>query len=352
LHLCGSKQDEFYNDLSKLYAKACADCQELDHERFSFHFAVIHLDASWSFPESLETSAIEAAERMPIGHAITHIAALHIDVMVPHMFCVEGMTRYRSLFDMIGIPFLGNHEYTIWPATDKATTKQVLEAARVATPKGVLLEKGKMDWPVDTSFPLIVKPCNTDNSHGLSLVRKPQDLPQAVEHAFTFDSRIVVEQYIDGRELRAGVIEEADGTLTVLPFVEYFLEDIRTSAHKLQTDSNGKLADNAIVAAKKDGDRKVPADVTDVLRDRIETTVKRAHLSLNCRHYSLYDLRVDSDENPYILEAALFCSFSPLSVIPVMANHSDRKDLHHPHFFHDLLERTAREGRKNTSAKV
>merc|ERR1712048_1495011 len=68
-----------------------------------------------------------------------------------------------------------------------------------------------------------------------------------------------------------------------------------------------------------------------------------AHKVLKCRHYSLYDLRIDADEQPYILEAALFCSFSPLSVIPAMAAHAGREDLRHPNLFHSLLERATRE---------
>merc|ERR1719210_261235 len=71
--------------------------------------------------------------------------------------------------------------------------------------------------------------------------------------------------------------------------------------------------------------------------------VKKAHRVLKCRHYSLYDLRIDADEQPYILEAALFCSFSPLSVIPAMAQHAGREDLRHPKLFHSFLERAIAE---------
>merc|ERR1712050_265624 len=77
--------------------------------------------------------------------------------------------------------------------------------------------------------------------------------------------------------------------------------------------------------------------------NRINTMVKEAHRVLKCRHYSLYDLRVDANEQPYILEAALFCSFSPLSVIPAMAQQAGREDLRHPNFFHSLLDRAAAE---------
>merc|ERR1719305_2177028 len=88
-----------------------------------------------------------------------------------------------------------------------------------------------------------------------------------------------------------------DGTLTVLPKIEYFLEDIRTSAHKLATDQNGKLTSNAIKAAKKDGDRQCPADLSPALHERIDA----------------------------------------------MAQHADREHLKHPAFFHSLLERAVAE---------
>eukprot|EP00441_Pelagodinium_beii_P042455 CAMPEP_0197649446 /NCGR_PEP_ID=MMETSP1338-20131121/28369_1 /TAXON_ID=43686 ORGANISM="Pelagodinium beii, Strain RCC1491" /NCGR_SAMPLE_ID=MMETSP1338 /ASSEMBLY_ACC=CAM_ASM_000754 /LENGTH=315 /DNA_ID=CAMNT_0043223631 /DNA_START=1 /DNA_END=948 /DNA_ORIENTATION=- len=263
--------------------------------------------------------------------------------MVPHMFCVEGMTRFRSLFDLLEIPFLGNHDYTVWPATDKAVTKQLLEANNVSVPRGELLQKGKNERPTSVRVPLVVKPCNEDNSRGITLVRKEEDLAAALDYAFSFDPRVVVDEYIAGREVRAACIEEEDGSLTVLPKIEYFLKDIRTSAHKLQTDSSGKLSSNAIIAAKKDGDRQCPADLSPELHARIDAMVKEAHHVLKCRHYSLYDIRVDAEEQPYILEAALFCSFSPLSVIPAMAQHAGREDLKHPKLFHGLLERAAAE---------
>jgi len=266
------------------------------------------------------------------------------------MFCVEGMTRFRSLFALLDIPFLGNHEYTVWPATDKATTKQLLDASGVRVPKGDLLVKGQKEWPSSVSVPLVVKPCNEDNSRGITLVKREEDLAAALDYAFSFDPRVVVDEYVAGREVRAACIEEADGTLIVLPKLEYFLKDIRTSAHKLATDQNGKLRSDAIKAAKKDGDRQCPADLSPLLHERIDTMVKEAHRVLKCRHYSLYDLRIDANEQPYILEAALFCSFSPLSVIPSMAQHAGREDLKHPNLFHSLLERTVAE--KPSKAEV
>lgn len=345
LHLVGSRRSKFYYDLSVLYGKACDGCVDLDRERFEFHIAVVHLDGSWSFPSSLdEADGSDGAlppRRWSFPSAVRRLAELDLDVIVPHMFCVEGMTRFRSLVDLLDIPLLGNHDHTIWLATDKAITKQILHANGIQVPQGELLQKFHCEWPT-MKVPVVVKPCNEDNSRGISLVKHEEDLKFAIDHAFSFDSRVVVEEYIAGREVRAGVIEE-DGGLTVLPKVEYFLKDIRTAAHKLQTDSSGNLLNKAIVAAKQDGDRQCPVDLSDVLHQRIDAMVTKAHHVLKCRHYSLYDIRIDENEQPFILEAAFFCSFAPLSTITFMADHSGRDDLKHPELFHSFLERAAQE---------
>jgi D-alanine-D-alanine ligase len=241
------------------------------------------------------------------------------------------------------IPFLGNQDFTVWPSTDKATTKQILGSAGVGVPQGDLLVKGKLERPVTAKLPFVVKACNEDNSRGLSLCRREEEVEAAIEYAFEFDSRVVVEEYIAGREVRASVIEEEDGSLTVLPKIEYFLEDIRSAKHKLVTGADGKLSDDAIKQAKKEGDRQCPADLSPEIHARIDEAVMKAHQTLKCRHYSLFDIRISEDGFPYILEACLFCSFSPLSVIPAMAAHAGREDLRHPNFFHSLLERVTKQ---------
>merc|ERR1712003_592229 len=180
-------------------------------------------------------------------------------------------------------------------------TKQLLAANNVLVPRGELCQKGENDRPRAVKVPLVVKPCNEDNSRGITLVKKEDDVAAAMDYAFSFDPRVVVDEYIAGREVRAACIEEEDGTLTVLPKIEYFLEDIRTSAHKLQTDKNGKLSADAIKAAKKDGDRQCPAECSELLHSRIDEMVKAAHRALKGRHYSLFDIRVDADEQPYII---------------------------------------------------
>merc|ERR1712178_655875 len=87
--------------------------------------------------------------------------------------------------------------------------------------------------------PVVVKPAREDNSLGITFVEQEEDLSVALEEAFKYDEKVIVEEYIAGREVRCGVLEEADGSFSLLPMTEYFLENIRTSAHKLATDDKG-----------------------------------------------------------------------------------------------------------------
>merc|ERR1712232_324626 len=60
-------------------------------------------------------------------------------------------------------------------------------------------------------------------------------------------------------------------------------------------------------------------DIDPVLRGKLEQIALTSHRALGCRDYSLYDVRVDPDGEPYFLEACLYCSFAPKSVIVLMA---------------------------------
>jgi len=337
LHLAGSTKNEFYFDLGVTYCRECDACPNLDRETFEFLFAIVHLDGTWSFPRALEKSVISESTRYSEKDALQKIRELKIDVMVPHMFCKKGATYYRSLFDKMDIPFVGNKESSM-SLIDKAVTKEVLLKGGVQVPKGELLIKGQNEFPKEILFPCIVKPTDEDNSIGITLVKKQGDLTKAINYAFGYSNRVLVEEYIAGREMRIGIIEENDGSLTALPKIEYFVDEMRTSEDKLAT-KDGKLTENAIVEAKKEGDRQCPASVSSELERRINEQAEKAHKVMNCNDFSVWDVRVDENDQPFILESAFFCSFSPLSVLPALADKAGRKDLIHPSMFQMFLHR-------------
>lgn len=118
---------------------------------------------------------------------------------------------------------------------------------------------------------------------------------------------------------------------------EYFLDNIRTSAHKLATDENGVPLTTEQAIVKTDGDRQCPAEVDEVLRAKITEQAIRAHEATGARDFSLYDVRINEEGTPYFLEACNFCSFSPKSALVSMGNAAGRQ---HPELFNEVLERT------------
>jgi D-alanine-D-alanine ligase len=368
LHLMGSSTSSWYFDLSIMYGRTAIECPQLDRSAFNHRAVILYTSGKWGFPSKVDDAGVAEAEKqaMNFGEAMATIQNMQpaVDVCVPHMFCVEGLTRYRTLIDLLGIELLGCSGEVCAVAQDKFVTKAVCEAGGVPVPKGELLRNDLHGTDVKAtaqmimkkhSVPFIVKPAKEDNSIGLSLVRTAslEDVIAALTKAFKHDEHILVEEYIPGRELRVAVleVEEADGIrLVALPKIEYVLEDIRTGKHKLGTDANGKLLTGdkdltlALEKGKEEGERICPARLTDEVQARVDDLAKKAHKALGCKYYSLYDVRLNPDGMPFMLEACLFCSFSPYSVIVSLAAASDFEEWKpHPKLFERLLLRAARE---------
>jgi D-alanine-D-alanine ligase len=313
LHLIGSPVSEFYCDLSRLYAQDCLE-NTANPALYEFKIAYITPDRQWHFPTSLSKESIDLAPPQSLSDAIQTIEKLQIDVMVPQMFCVPGMTQYRALFDLLGIPYVGNLADLMALVADKAKTKAVVAAAGVTVPTGEVLRLG--DHP-SIDFPLVIKPMNGDNSIGVTLVKDPTDYDTALATALTHGDEVLVETFIPlGREVRCGIVVRA-GELVCLPLEEYALDantrPIRSYADKLKQNTAGHLD-----FAAKDHTKSWVVDPSDPITERVWEVARKCHIALGCRHYSLFDFRIDPQGNPWFLEAGLYCSFAETSVLSAM----------------------------------
>jgi D-alanine-D-alanine ligase len=353
-----------------MYGRTAMECAELDRKNFVHQAVIVYTDGSWGFPTKVDEAGVLEAKKtsMSFGAAMTKIQTMApaVDVIVPHMFCVEGLTRYRNLADLLSIELLGCSGDTCAVAQDKFITKAVCEAAGVPVPKGELLRNDLHGTDLTAtaksllerqSVPFIVKPASEDNSFGLSLVKTSsvKDAADALAFAFKYDDRILVEEYIPGQEVRVACLEVEDGEgfrLAILPKIEYILEDVRKMEHKYGTDANGKLlsgdsnTSGAFQKAREDSKRIYPAQLDPQVHMRIDSLARTAHKALGCKYYSLFDVRINPDGMPFMLEACLFCSFSPHSVIVSLATKSEIPDIQpHPKLFESLLRRAAVEAR-------
>ncbi|NJN86798.1 MAG: D-alanine--D-alanine ligase [Leptolyngbyaceae cyanobacterium SL_7_1] len=314
LHLVGSAVSEFYCNLSRLYAQDCLESLA-NPALYEFYIAYITPDRQWRFPTDLSRDAIDSAHPMAFAEAVRVLATLKIDVMVPQMFCIPGMTDYRALFDLLTIPYLGNTPEVMALTTNKAKAKAVVAAVGVRVPQGELLRPG--NYP-SINPAAVIKPVDADNSLGVVLVKDWCDYDTALKTAFTYADEVLVEPFIElGREVRCGIVVQ-DGQLVCLPLEEYNLDSdrqpIRKHDDKINQNKNGDLH---LVA--KNNTKAWIVDPADPVTERVWDIAKQCHVALGCRHYSLFDFRIDPSGQPWFLEAGLYCSFASKSVISTMA---------------------------------
>ena len=353
LHLVGSPSDDFTFHLNVFYAGSFNT--GYNDSGFNHWWAIIRpIDRKWALigPDQwasygswvsmvdLENQSLVEDANVPwldIGKAATFIREeLRPVFALPHLFCFAGMTEYRFLLENLNIPFIGSASMEAAAAQNKALTRALLNEFEISVPPGKILNKS--DFKLEPAFiqnleeavgyPCVVKPTNTENSMGISLVHSSKDLIGALETAFSFSNQIIIDKFIRGREIRCSVVEKRreNGTKELVVFhpQEYIIakDNIRVFSDKLAVDKRGMPTGKA------------PSTITNFLRreaepelfDRIQRLALRVHTCLNFRDFSTIDVRVDESGQPYVLEANLFCSFGAKSLLNIHAKQSGWTD--------------------------
>ena len=278
-------------------------------------------------------------------------------LMVPHSFDYPGMTVYRSIFeDVLGIPHPGPTGAANVVLQNKVLTRSILkDIPGLNIPKGEVLKKtsGIRAFP-HTSLPLpyVVKPAKEDNSNGVSLCREEAEVLPALEKAFYYGEEVIVEEFIPGREIRAGGFEDSTGNCKALSCkIEYALRKdhpIRVREDKLTTkalpqkerknsDEGKKNGKTSFTVLQATSDREfLTSNATDQegsflapeIARKIDLAVCLAHEALGIRDYSLFDFRIhEVTGEAYILESCTFWTFSPISMLSLIINRSTERFL-------------------------
>jgi len=302
----------YYYGVSVVWSSGCIEALS-DEEHV---ILLARVGGTWSIASSL--AAAEKADHLTLPGALSILQSSNIDLMQPHMFCYSGMATMRSIAAILDIPLLGSPGHVMALTTNKWQTRAVVQSVGVPVPKAQLLRRGDR---ITMQPPFVLKPCREDNSIGVALVQQREDIEQALLTAFTFDDLVLCEEFIPlGREIRVAVVDTPDGkSLEFLPMIEYFLGNnklpIRTPADKIPPDNDNKHKNLSLASV----DRKVITDIDDKLLGKLTDLAVMSHQALGCEQYSMYDVRVDPDGNPFFIEAAAYCSFSPKSAIVLMS---------------------------------
>lgn len=208
--------------------------------------------------------------------------------------------RLQATFDLLDIKYTGSGYLGSAVAMNKSITKSIFLSHGVGTPAGESFKaedkyNGKLDaW---NTFPCVVKPCSGGSSVGVSIVENKEDFLKAMDDAFVYETEVLVEQYIKGRELSIGVI---DGK--ALPIIEIIpKEGFYDYVNKYQAGKTEEIC---------------PAKLDEKTTKFLQSQAEKAFEALQLEAYARIDFILDKDGNAYSLEANTLPGMTSASLIP------------------------------------
>jgi D-alanine-D-alanine ligase len=195
---------------------------------------------------------------------------------------------------------------------NKLSTKQLYENAGLPIPPYIILDRSDKLDAADVierlGLPVVFKPLEAGSSVGMSIVRDEHSMAAAADKAFEHGDIILVEGYVKGVELTAGVIGNKD--LQALPLIEIIPDD----AHEF-FDYEAKYTAGITQEI-------CPARIDDSLTEKAQTYAKMAHRALFCEGYSRTDM-ILSDGEVYLLETNTIPGMTATSLLPQAAQAAD-----------------------------
>lgn len=218
--------------------------------------------------------------------------------------------KVQAAFDLLGIKYTGTDYVSAAIAMDKSISKDMFVRYGIPTPKSVKLAD-ENDMAESIPFPKVVKVANGGSSVGVYITADADEYKKAVKEAFCYESTVIVEEYVKGREFSIGVIEGR-----ALPVIEIIPnEGFYDYKNKYQPGSTKEVCPAELSKEKTEELRKAAEDVFKALR---------------MKTYARIDfLMKESDNSIYCLEANTLPGMTPLSLLPqeALAEGIDYPDL-------------------------
>ena len=196
------------------------------------------------------------------------------------------------------IKFTGSDSISSALCMDKIECKKILKKNEFLTPKWVEFEEGIEIS--DVSLPCIVKPNAQGSTFGLSYVEKAKDLKPAIMNSQKFDKSTLIEEYITGKEITVGIIQESP-----MPIVEILPKN--------------KIYDYKCKYTAGMSEYKCPAKISEGLSKKIMVDSLKIFKLLGCRGYGRIDFIIDKNDNYYFLETNTLPGMTSTSLLPVAA---------------------------------
>lgn len=223
-------------------------------------------------------------------------------------------SNVAALLNLIGLRYTGSSPAALLMAGDKSLTKKVLSFHKILTPQFATVYRGALDHVGDLTFPLIVKPPQEDASLGItskSVVRDVRELLGTMDSLQReFQSPVLVEEFVDGREFYVGVLGNVNPL--ALPVIELDFSAFPPDRPKVASWEakwgEGGTGAEGETGAEFAGTRSVfPSDVPSELLSRMQAVAIEAFNALRLRDYGRVDLRVTPAEEIYVIEVNPNC---------------------------------------------
>ena len=215
-----------------------------------------------------------------------------------------GIVQERM--DELGICYTGSGSESSSLAMDKNLSKRLMRKNDIQTPKWLHL-KGKDDVELGNekfTYPVVVKPNSEGSTVGVTIVKNEYDLDESVKLAFQFDTEILIEEYIKGREITVAVLENE-----VLPAIEII-------------PSHG-IYDYACKYTAGMSEYVCPAEMPEKTAKQLADVSVKIFQLLGCRDYSRVDYRMTDKDEFFCLEVNTLPGMTSTSLVPKAAKAMD-----------------------------
>jgi D-alanine-D-alanine ligase len=300
--------------------------QAMDKKKYAIVPIAIDKRGRWFYDQrgrllhDSETAAVplqrgDNALALSPGFATTSLVRLSprpalqkVDVVFPVLhgpFGEDGTVQ--GLLKLANVPFVGAGVLGSAVGMDKDVTKRLLREAKVPVARFLVFEKGaKLDWNKvrrEVGSPLFVKPANLGSSVGISKVKNQSELRRAVDEAFRFDHKILVEEYIRGREIECSVLGN-DKPLASLPGEIVTRHEFYSYDAKYIDDNGARLI--------------VPANLPKTVSRQIQDLALRSFKVLCCEGMARVDFFLRGEDEIFVNEINTIPGFTQISMYPKM----------------------------------
>jgi D-alanine-D-alanine ligase len=239
---------------------------------------------------------------------VERLSAERPDVAFVAMHGVGGEDgTAQELLEILGIPFTGPGAAACARCMDKALAKHAIREAGLPTPDWFAFsqiafrEMGAADaldgLERSLGFPLVVKPSRGGSSLGVKFAAGASEVPQALVSAFSYDDRVLLERFVEGRELAVSVLGQE-----ALPIVEALPE----RGDRYDFEARYEIGRTRFVC---------PADLGDEEREAVTAAALGTYGALGCSGFARIDLILAAD-GPQILEANAIPGLTDTSLMP------------------------------------